>query len=493
MSASRFGRGAGAAIALAILLPPFGTAAAQQQGESAPAVDVEATRVAVGDLVARGLLAEAEDVLREAIHPRRDPRLLLDLGGVLVERAGALQETSDLGRSLRQGVLEEALELYVEAARADATAVAGATGAAWCHELLGRMEAAQSTLHDALGRLRESTAPVAERRELVRQLVLHHARAGEVERARAAIAEGRAGGELVAPGDIEVEELRLAAVQQDAKRAPELATAAVEAGADTYEVASLAWDAVGDGRLEELLNLYSKLLARKPDDQPLRFYRGATRLYLRDAAGAAVDLAACVDDPRLGGRARVRLGHALLRSDRPEEALAQFEAVLAGSGELAVEALSGLIDVAVQRARARKFADALALYERVLERDPSNYWARMGEPLCWKSLGDPEKAAAAYEAGLAALPEEPQLLNDYALLLKARGERAKAKDLFERALASGTVPAGADGGENLGIVAYRDERDLDGAARYFARTLLLDPSRPRIRFYRELCLCDGAR
>jgi Tfp pilus assembly protein PilF len=128
----------------------------------------------------------------------------------------------------------------------------------------------------------------------------------------------------------------------------------------------------------------------------------------------------------------------------------------------------------------------------VLARDPKNLWALLGRPLCHKSLGDLDQAARDYEDAIERLPEEPQLLNDYALLLKARGDRAQAQRLFEQALATGVVPGAADAGENLGVVAFRDQKDLDRASRHFARTLLLDPNRPRIRFYRELTLCDDA-
>jgi tetratricopeptide (TPR) repeat protein len=444
-----------------------------------------------------GRAAEAEYVLREALARRRDPALLLDLAAVLVERADALDATSDLGQSLRVGVLEEALACYEEAARSAGFEADGAIGAASCHDQLGRAEEAQRTLEAALARLREPGGQAEARRRLVAEIVRHLADLGREEEARSAIAAAQSAGDLDAAG-ARVEELRIAWRFGRHGGALPLAEAALEAGADSFEVAYLCWETVGSGRLEALLNVYSKLLERRSGDLALRFYRGATRRRLGDGPGAASDLERCVDAPGLGLRARLELGEAQLAAKRAEEALAHFERVAAEAEDLLPEALNGFLDVAVQRARERRFTEALDLFQRVLARDPTNLWARMGEPLCWKSLGDYRRAAEAYEEGLEALPEEPRLLNDHALLLGALGERDRAKELFERALGAAgeseeQQKAAADGGENLGIIAYRDERDLGAAARYFARAILLDPDRPRVRFYRELCLCDAAR
>ncbi len=472
-------------------------AGAQEPTSSARAPDDVAAVIArAAEEMANGRAAEAEDLLRNALRNEREPPLLLELGAVLIERASALDATSDLGQSLRVGVLEEALEAYVEAAKSEDSMVDGVVGAAACHVLLGRPAQAEAALRAALGALRERGAPPAIRLQLVRELVFRLATMNENgeangkgdEAARAAIAEAQSLGELDDAG-VRLEELRIAAARVDPVRTPGLALAAIEAGADAYETAYLCWDAMGEGHLEVLLHVYSTLLERRPGDLALLYYRGATRLFLRDGEGAIGDLSPCLEDRRFSRRARLYLGRALLRVQRAEESLQHFERLLADGGELAADALNGVIGVAVLRAQARQFGPALELYQRVLARDPYNLWGRIGEPLCWRSLGEFTKAAASYEAGLELLPDEPQLLNDYALLLKARGERAKAKELFERALGAGS----ADAGENLGIVAYRDEHDRSAAARYFARTLLLDANRARVRFYRELCLCDASQ
>jgi tetratricopeptide (TPR) repeat protein len=463
-------------------------------------VDVAAVKARVATELANGRAADAEDALREALRDAREPELLLELGGVLVDRASTLQDTSDLGASLRQGVLEEALEVYGEAAKSPIGAVRGALGASVCHALLGRYDAAESTLRDALKQMRELGAKPEERRTLVRELVRYLTELEKESDARALIEDARAAGELD-EANVKLEALRIAAAKRESAQTLPLASAAIDAGAEGFQVAYLCWDAIAPGQaettkpqLESLLNVYSRLLERRPNELALLYYRGATRYRLGDAAGAIADLEPCVDGPpEFAPRARALYGRALVRVARAEEALASFEKLLETGGEFTNDALNGLVDVAVQRARSRDFAGALQLYQRVLARDPTNVWARIGEPLCLRSLNEYDKAGASYEEGLRILPEEPQLLNDYALMLKARGQKERAHELFERALGSGGGKAAADGGENLGIIAYRDQRDPVAAGKYFARTLLIDANRPRVRFYRELCIVDGGR
>src|SRR5437868_3200050 len=101
--------------------------------QSKPADGVDTTIARARAELAGGRAAEAEDVLWEALRASRDPRLLLALGDVLVERANGLDATSDLGQSLRTGVVEEARALYEEAAKTPDHAVDAAFGAATCH------------------------------------------------------------------------------------------------------------------------------------------------------------------------------------------------------------------------------------------------------------------------------------------------------------------------------------------------------------------------
>jgi tetratricopeptide (TPR) repeat protein len=217
------------------------------------------------------------------------------------------------------------------------------------------------------------------------------------------------------------------------------------------------------------------------------------RRRMGDAAGALDDLKPCFDDARIGERAQLNYAAALIRLDRAEEALPLFEKLAQPGSGVAAYALDGIWGVAFARATRHRFADALPLFREIVAKNPTSLRGRIGEPLCLRSLGEYEQASAAYEAGIAALPEEAQLLNDYALMLKAHGETARALEMFERALGAGS----ADAGENLGIIAWREKHDPELAARYLARTTTMlieakQPLRPRVLLYRELCLAEVA-
>ncbi len=471
---------------LAVAIGSMGPLAAPSTAQVVPAGrETEAAAQAV-ELVANGRAGEAEDLLRDAVATKRDPVLLVALGNVLIERANALEATSDLGRSLRRGILEEALALHREAETDVAQRVHAAIGAATCHVLLQREQEAEATLRDAIARPCEDAAARSTRRLLLGELVRFLALRDRVDEAQAVIDSARSANDLD-DAQVVIERMRVRAARGDREGLHAAVLQAAADGADPFELSYLAWNASGDGEFEKKLFLYSALLERVPSELAYRYYRGATRLLMGDAAGAVSDLEPCILDPRFGPRARSYLGRALLTSGKAEAALPHFDELLKTRGELTQEALDGIVGVAVARARARRFTEALELYERVLVRDPTNFWSHVGRPLCHKSLGNVERAIAAYEAGLAARPDEPQLLNDFGLLLHAQGERARARQLFERALAGGS----ADGGENLGIFAFQDDHDPRVAAGYFARTLALDPSRARVRFYRELCLADA--
>src|SRR6185369_3972138 len=79
-----------------LALAVFAAPAPAQEGD-AVAKALEAARVERG----AGRLTEAETILRDALHGSWSPALGLELGGVLADRAVALEGTSELMKSLR--------------------------------------------------------------------------------------------------------------------------------------------------------------------------------------------------------------------------------------------------------------------------------------------------------------------------------------------------------------------------------------------------------
>ena len=493
-----------AARAVGTALLALAVAAADVTGQEqppppAPAASVpdapadEATTLEAADTErAAGRLDEAESLLREALRSAWSPRLGTALGQLLLQRANGLDATSELMRSLRDGTLGEARALFERAASDEAMRVEATLGRAACLAAAGRIDEAERVLADALKALRDAGGAIDGRRRLVAERVRMLAENGAAPKALELILEARRAGDLDEAG-ARFEEFVVAAVSKDPPAITAAAVAALAAGADPFDVAHDSYDAIGEARLEVLLHLYSKLLTVRPRDASLLFYRGYVRRRMGDAAGALEDLKPCFDDARIGERAQLNYAAALIRLDRAEEALPLFERLAQPGGGVAAYALDGIWEVAVVRATKHRYADALPLFREIVAKNPTSLRGRIGEPLCLRSLGEYEQAAAAYEAGIAALPEEAQLLNDYALMLRAHGETARALETFERALGAGSP----DAGENLGIIAWREKHDPELAARYLARTTTMliegkQPLRPRVLFYRELCLAEVA-
>lgn len=431
-------------------------------------------------MLGQGMVAEAEQRVRDAIRDRVDARLEFRLAEILYARAAAFPADSDLARSLRDGLLHEAIDRNRSAKRSDSFRERATLGIAACLELMDRSGDAAAELQNELGELRREGIPPERRATILRQLIWLRASSGDAEGARTAVEDGLVNGEL-REGDDALERLRILAAGRDSTGLVEAAVAAVRSGAESFESAYLVWEAGGgSANLELELHVYSRMLELRPEDPELRYYRGAVRFHLGDPEGALHDLSVALAAPATATRARSYQARALLRLGRDGEAFELLARLLDDPDAPLRETLEGLIGVAVARARRREFSEALEAYDLVLQRDESNYWAHLGRPLCLRSLGDLQSAALAYEAGIEHHPDEPQLLNDYALLLQASGDTVRAMEMFERAIAGGS----ADAGENLGMRAWR-RGDVAAANRFFARTLLLDPDRPRIRLYRE--------
>ena len=258
------------------------------------------------------------------------------------------------------------------------------------------------------------------------------------------------------------------------------------AGGDCSVVAWLCWEPYGSGTvpLEDLIHLYSSLLAGKPQGHVYQYYRGAARLVGGDVAGAEFDLRQCLGTPSLESRSRYYLARTLLQQGEVEAARQEFEQVIAAGEVFAWESVDGLVDVAATYGRSRKHLLALEVFKRVLELDPANEWALLGVPLCHKGVGDVAAAESAYRRALEIRVDHAQLLNDLALLLRGAGQEQEALELFHWGMGSGS----ADATENLGMIHFHEDQEPAQAAEQFARVLLQDPERPKSRFYRELSL-----
>lgn len=427
----------------------------------------------------QGDLREAEAILREGLRVEGDHDALRPaLAAVLIERSLQMDSTDALGRHLAEGLLREAETLYQEMEQRGAPRVDWLPGAIECRRLLG----------DSVGALARGERWVRESSEENDRSIAASAYVElllRLEKAPEALSFV-ASMEALTPALRGLLELRIASITGERERAAKAAHALMSTeGVSRFDIASACWDCYTrqPAWQEPLLLLYTSLLHEASGQPDLLFYRGVTLYYAGDAQAAETDLLRARESPDPRPAVTRFLGLTWLRQGRHADAARLFTSLLEDPGT-AQEGLDGLVSVAVDLGRNNRFLEAEPLYLQVLNIDASNEWAHLGLPLCYKGLGDPERAEAAYRAGLAALPEHPQLLNDLALLLWGAGYRPEARDWFARGMGAGSD----DATENLGMIKLRVDHDPSAAASLFAQVLRADPAREKSRFYRELCL-----
>ncbi|MDE2466530.1 MAG: tetratricopeptide repeat protein [Alphaproteobacteria bacterium] len=81
--------------------------------------------------------------------------------------------------------------------------------------------------------------------------------------------------------------------------------------------------------------------------------------------------------------------------------------------------------------------EALAFLDRAIELQPHSWSLLSARGVAQDQLHDTKAAAQSYRAALALSPDQPSILNNYALNQMMRGHKEQAKALFERALARG--------------------------------------------------------
>lgn len=167
-------------------------------------------------------------------------------------------------------------------------------------------------------------------------------------------------------------------------------------------------------------------LALTGGDVEARLMRGELRLSVGDSDGAAGDFTRAAATPASGPGVRARIAQAWLAAGKAGEAVAQYDALLAGAPPPPVRAA-----VLASRCQARALARtdlALALADceaalKIAARDPSALAAR---GLVHLQSGRLEAAQSDFEAALKRDPRHAQALYGRSLVLRRQGRAAEA-------------------------------------------------------------------
>jgi tetratricopeptide (TPR) repeat protein len=215
--------------------------------------------------------------------------------------------------------------------------------------------------------------------------------------------------------------------------------------------------------------------------QNAKLERAALALRMQDFAEAE-RLAAEVQKAERGNiGAAVILGQALLATNRANEAVAPLERAARRAGDAGIETL-----LATALAASGRSQDALDRLQQATTRRPAyapafiEYARQLGRAM------NVDDAIAVAAAGVALLPEVVELKVEFARLLVASNERARARGLLLQAKAA--APGHPDVLAELARVMVLDGEYAD-AAELYRRTLAVRPDAiTRANF--ALCLLE---
>ncbi len=263
-----------------------------------------------------------------------------------------------------------------------------------------------------------------------------------------------------------------------ADEAREAYAGALEAALKAEDVAAAFRAAFPASRGGRLLAWLDERIAARPDDFDARFYRGYARVASSMYPEAIGDLRFCMarSPKHVGLRDQLSLAlfqHGVRQQDKAmiDEAVALAQEVLdAEPADAMVEAWQRdswerLVWIARYRWQNGDLEGVYSLSKDLHERDPSEPNAGLNFAMAARRLGRYDEARATYGRMLEDAPDDPSVLNDYAILLDGLGDRARALSLWEKVLAAD--PLNLDALENLFTDAW--ERGDVVAARDYAR------------------------
>lgn len=164
---------------------------------------------------------------------------------------------------------------------------------------------------------------------------------------------------------------------------------------DVNRLMSGAVEAHRQGRLEDAMAAYDRILAGAPDQPDALHYRGMLRHQTGDSAGAAEDMARALALRPRDANFRFNLAEVLREAGRPDESLPH--------------------------------------YKKIVELAPGDGDARFGLANAQFDLGDYAGAVRSYQAAARAIPDDPEIRNNLGNALLQLGETESAAEAYRAA------------------------------------------------------------
>ena len=182
-------------------------------------------------------------------------------------------------------------------------------------------------------------------------------------------------------------------------------------------------------RFAEALTHFERAIAVQPDFLAAEKNRATALEYLRQPERAASAYRRVLARDPLDLKTHLLLNELLHRSNDAGEFLRSYDRAREARPDSPIP-LVAKADQLLQMGRA---AEAQDHYRGALHLAPDHAGAHIGLGRTMTALGDHEAALAAFEAGQAACPDDPDLQTAYAACLLGQGDAAKALALAQRA------------------------------------------------------------
>jgi tetratricopeptide (TPR) repeat protein len=263
-----------------------------------------------------------------------------------------------------------------------------------------------------------------------------------------------------------------AALQTAPKYGPARAGLAkvLSAQGKTAEAAEQQRRATGDERLRPVFDPSEAMLLQRGLDLDVLLASANTLIQRREYAPAEQLLRAAIDIDESGVKARTALGDLNGRQSKFEEAISEFERVLATPEGKDYTPAKTLLAHALTI--TKNYDRAESLLREVLEKQPADADALKRLFGLAVAVKAPEKAVPAFEAALAAAPRDAELHSQVGEWLAQLDQHAEAEAALRKAIE--LQPDLAPAHYRLGFQQNR-KGDVAGAAQEWAVALRLEP------------------
>lgn len=250
------------------------------------------------------------------------------------------------------------------------------------------------------------------------------------------------------------------------KQSPEL-DSAINLAYSIYEKPKLYKDAV---------ILYENMVKTAPQQIRALFQKGTVEFRLERFEDAGRTFSEVIKlEPDHEG-ALYYTGALLVKEKKGEEASKYFLQTMDLEGDFFSSAVYQLHLKAITEVQANRYDRAFDLFEKILERSPSDTNVIANHALALSQAGQDEQAIVAYEKLLKLAPWDSSHVNNYALHHFGQKRTEKGVATLNKAI---DQDENLDAIENLGAHYYYFEKNPMKSAPYFKRVLIGAPERTK--------------